>query len=69
MLMLRVCAPPAPAQVFPEAELAVLAKLLQWPAAKLFPALDITRLAVLHAAASSYLSATAGPLELSPLGA
>ncbi|KAK9809770.1 hypothetical protein WJX73_004494 [Symbiochloris irregularis] len=65
-LIARVCQPPG--QAFPEAELALLGKLLRWPAAHLFPALDITRLAILQPPVDAHLAASAGPLELSPLG-
>ena len=59
----------APGQTFPSGELDVLGKLLQWPAARLFPALDIARLAMLHAHVDAHLAASAGPVELSPMGA
>lgn len=49
-------------------EVALLEKLLRWPAASLFPALDITRLLVLDEQAASILASRAAPLELSPLG-
>ena len=52
----------------PPADVALVGKLLRWPAAQLFPALDIARLAVLHSSIAGPLAATAGPLELSPLG-
>ena len=69
-VLCRVCSVAARGNAaFPKAELALLGKLLQWPADRLFPARDIARLAVLHEAAQAHLAATAGPLELSPLGA
>ena len=53
--------------VAPQADLApplaVLSKLLSWPPAQLFPALDLARLLVLDAAASERLAAAAGPLS------
>ena len=49
-------------------ELVLLGKLLRWPASALFPAVDITRLLVLHELFAARLAANAGPLELAPLG-
>lgn len=46
----------------------LLERLLRWPAASLFPALDIARLLVLDDKTATRLAAKAGPLELSPLG-
>ena len=50
-------------------EISLLEKLLQWPAASLFPALDISRLIILDEKMANLLASRAGPLELSPLGA
>lgn len=49
-------------------EVALLEKLLRWPAASLFPALDVTRLLLLHEPTAAHLAGRAGPLELSPIG-
>lgn len=49
-------------------DLAMLARLLRWPAPHLFPALDIARLAILDQHAAASLASTAGPLLLSPQG-
>lgn len=49
-------------------EVALLEKLLRWPAASLFPALDVARLVCLDQQAAGLLASRAGPLELSPLG-
>lgn len=51
-----------------DAELELLGKLLRWPATALFPALDVTRMVVLHEPSAARLAADAGPLEMSPLG-
>ncbi|PRW44412.1 phospholipase A-2-activating [Chlorella sorokiniana] len=45
-----------------DADAAVLSKMLSWPAAQLFPALDLARLLVLHRAAAEQLAGAAGPL-------
>lgn len=45
----------------PDADLATLSKMLSWPAAQLFPALDLARLLVLDRAAGGQLVAAAGP--------
>lgn len=45
-----------------DADAAVLSKMLSWPAAQLFPALDLARLLVLHRSAAEQLAAAAGPL-------
>lgn len=49
-------------------DLALLARLLRWPAPNLFPALDIARLAALDLHAATSLASTAGLLLLSPQG-
>ncbi|KAI3428691.1 hypothetical protein D9Q98_007514 [Chlorella vulgaris] len=48
----------------PDAELALLTKLLSWPAAQLFPALDLTRLLVLDRAVAAQLAAAAAPAQV-----
>ena len=55
--------------VFTQDDLRVLKKLLRWPAAQLFPGLDLARLVVLQPAGQQALAADAGPIEISPLGA
>jgi hypothetical protein len=47
-----------------DAELALLTKLLSWPAAQLFPALDLTRLLVLDRAVAAQLAAAAAPAQV-----
>ena len=53
---------------FTPGDLHLLKKLLRWPAAKLFPGLDVARLMALQPAGQADLAADAGAIELSPLG-
>ncbi|KAK9806981.1 hypothetical protein WJX72_009418 [[Myrmecia] bisecta] len=53
---------------FSDIDYDLLSRMLRWPAGQLFPALDIARLAILDQQAAARLAATAGPVELSPLG-
>ena len=51
-----------------DADMAVLGKMLSWPAAQLFPALDIARLLVLERGAADRLAAAAGQLAAAGSG-
>lgn len=52
-----------------DADLALLSKMLSWPPAQLFPALDVARLLVLERDAAERLAAAAGvPSAESPAG-
>ena len=51
---------------FTDSNHAVLTKLLQWPAAQLFPALDLARLLVLEHAAAQQLASGAGSIRDMP---
>ncbi len=51
-----------------EEESATLQRLLSWPAAYLFPALDISRMLVLSPSNAEDLAKSAGTFELSNLG-
>ena len=53
---------------FSSGDLQLLKKLLRWPAAQLFPSLDLARLVALQPDGQASLAADAGPFELSPLG-
>lgn len=48
---------------FTDSEHALLTKLLQWPPAQLFPALDLARLLVMEPATAQLLSSTAGEVS------
>lgn len=48
--------------------LALTSRLLRWPAAQLFPALDIARCLALHPAAAQQLAAGAGSMEAPVIG-
>ena len=50
------------AAAFTDCNHAVLTKLLQWPAAQLFPALDLARLLALENAAAQQLASSAGSM-------
>lgn len=58
----RAAAAPSSSGGLADAEAAVLSKMLSWPAAQLFPALDLARLLVLHRSAAEQLATAAGPL-------
>lgn len=61
-LLSRAVAVPAAGGGWQEADWAVLGKMLSWPPAQLFPALDLARLAALDPGAAERLAAAAGPL-------
>ena len=67
-LSVRRGAQPAGGSAFTPEDLKLLKKLLRWPAAQLFPGLDLARLVVLQPAGQASLAAEAGPIEVSPLG-
>ncbi len=50
-----------------DADIALLCKLMEWPATILFPVLDIARLTVLHPAAAKKIAPTLFPLVLRTL--
>lgn len=62
-LLARAAAAPASGGGWQEADFGLVGKMLSWPPAQLFPALDLARLAVLDAGAAERLAAAAGPLE------
>ena len=53
---------------FSSGDLHLLKKLLRWPAAQLFPSLDLARLVALQPDGQASLAADAGPIEISPSG-
>eukprot|EP00775_Hariotina_reticulata_P003509 gene3509-3779_t len=48
--------------------LGLIVRLLRWPAAQLFPVLDVVRCLVLHPAAAAHLAATAGSMSAPGIG-
>eukprot|EP00879_Flechtneria_rotunda_P019305 GHRR01020275.1.p1 GENE.GHRR01020275.1~~GHRR01020275.1.p1 ORF type:complete len:432 (+),score=183.42 GHRR01020275.1:420-1715(+) len=58
----------ASAQPLPVDAIGIATRLLRWPAQQLFPALDIARCLVLHAAAAAQLAASAGSMSTPAIG-
>jgi phospholipase A-2-activating protein len=57
-----------PAAAFSEEAITLAGNLLRWPAAQLFPGLDIARCLALHPAAADALAAAAGSMSAPTLG-